>query len=97
MSARVEGATGTVLAQASAPLPVRYGLAQPAVLVVTDSPSSSLRPGQVGCPHGCPTSAAVLSSVFALPAAAAALGAFRAITIDQADTSDLSPGSGPGP
>ena len=91
VSARVEGTTGTVLAQASAPLPVAYGLAQPAILVVTDSPSSVSVLGKLVAPTGAQPQLQY-SVPSALPAAAAALGAFRAITIDQADTSDLSPG-----
>ena len=52
VSARVEGATGTVLARASTPLPVAYGLAQPAILVVTDSPSSVAVLGKLVAPTG---------------------------------------------
>ena len=91
VSARVEGATGTVLARASAPLPVAYGLAQPAILVVTDSPSSVTVLGKLVAPTGAQPQLQY-SVPSALPTAAAALGAFRAVTIDQADTSGMSPG-----
>jgi hypothetical protein len=93
VSARVQGPSGRVLAQASAQLPVAYGLAQPAVLVVTDSPSSVSVLSKLVAPTGAQPQLQY-TAPSALPAAAAPLGAFRAITVDQADTSDLSPAQG---
>ncbi len=91
VSARVEGATGTVLARASAPLPVAYGLAQPAILVRDRQPVQRPVLSKLVAPTGAQPQLQYLVPS-ALPTAAAALGAFRAITIDQADTSGLSPG-----
>ena len=80
-----------MLARASAQLPVAYGLAQPAVMVVTDSPPSVSVLSKLLAPTGAQPQLQY-TTPSALPTVAAALGAFRAVTIDQADTSGLTPG-----
>ena len=91
VSAQVEGQTGGVLARATASLPVAYGLAPPAVMVVTDSPASVSFMSKLLAPTGAQTQVQY-ATPSALPTAPAVLGAFRAILIDQADTSAFSPG-----
>jgi hypothetical protein len=90
VSAQVEGQTGGVLARATASLPVAYGLAPPAVMVVTDSPASVSVMSKLLAPTGAQTQVQY-ATPSALPTAPAVLGAFRAILIDQADTTALSP------
>jgi hypothetical protein len=91
VSAQVEGPTGRVLARATTALPVAYGLAAPAVMVVTNSPASVSVMSKLLAPTGAQPQLQY-ASPSALPSAPAALGAFRAILIDQADTSAFSPG-----
>ena len=88
----VRGPSGTVLARASAPLPVAYGTPQPTVLVVTPGPVALPRMAGLATPHGFPPPPASLHRASGdLHSSAAALGGFGAIAIDQADTSGLSP------
>ncbi len=82
--------SGTVLAKASAPLPVAYGTPQPAVLVVTESAGAVPTMAGLATPTG--SHPQLHYTVPAdLPGSAAALGGFGAVTIDEADTSVLSP------
>jgi hypothetical protein len=90
VSARVLGPSGRVLAQASASLPVAYGLAPPAVLVVTDSPQTVYALSKLVTPTGAQPQLQY-TTPSGLPAMAAPLGAFRAVTIDQADMTGVSP------
>jgi hypothetical protein len=86
----IRGPSGTVLARASAPLPVAYGTPQPTVLVVTQDPSAAPTMAGLATPTG--SHPQLHYTVPAdLPPSAAALGGFGAIAIDQADTSVLSP------
>ncbi|HTT90720.1 MAG TPA: hypothetical protein VMF65_14300 [Acidimicrobiales bacterium] len=93
VSARVQEATGRVLARAAAQLPVAYGLAQPAVLVVTDNPPPVDVLAKLLTPTGAQPQLQYITPQ-ALPPMAAALGAFRAVAIEQADTTELSPAQG---
>ena len=82
--------SGTVLAKASAPLPVAYGTPQPAVLVVTESAGAAPTMAGLATPTG--SHPQLQYTVPAdLPGSAAALGGFGAVTIDEGDTSVLSP------
>jgi hypothetical protein len=91
--ARAQTGPGRVLAQARAQLPVAFGLTAPAVLVVTDNPPAVPVLTKLVAPTGAQPQLQYMAPS-ALPALAAALGAFRAVTIDQADTSTLSPAQG---
>jgi hypothetical protein len=87
---RLRGSSGDLLATASTKLPVAYGTPQPAVLVVTNNPSGLSVMANLLTPTGShPQIQYVLPDD--LPGSAAALGAFSAIAIDEADTSVLSP------
>jgi hypothetical protein len=90
LSARVQLASGRVLARAYAQLPVAYGLAGPAVLVVTDNPSGVPVLTKLVAPTGAQPELQYMAPSD-LPTMPAALGAFKAVVIDQADTSGLSP------
>ena len=90
VSARVEDPSGRVLAQAGAPLPVAYGLATPAVLVVTDSPQTVPVLSKMVTPTGAQPQLQY-TTPSGLPDMAAPLGAFKAVTIDQADMTAVSP------
>jgi hypothetical protein len=88
VAAEVLSGPGGALAKAAALLPVETGDDQPCVLVVTDHPAamSSL---SLPVPGG-PQPQVQLLSPADLPAASAALGAFLAVVVDQADTGVLS-------
>ena len=90
VTAEILGASGRPLAKAASHLPVANGNAPPAVLAVTDQPGA-LSSLPVGLPVGPRPQVQALSPA-QLPASAAALAAFSAVAIDEADTSVLSPG-----
>ncbi len=86
----VRARTGQLLATASAQVPVAFGNPQPAVLVVTDDPSGVSALGDLTTPTGSHPQLQYIAPAD-LPGSAAALGAFSAVVVDQADTSILSP------
>jgi hypothetical protein len=82
-------ASGATLAHASTELPVQSGTAEPALLVLTDDPAS-LSSLPLPEPDGKQPQVQLLAPA-QLPASSAALSAFSAIFIDEADTSVLAP------
>ena len=92
VKAEALGAAGQLLAKASYQLPVEAGNAQASVLVVTNDPAdlSSL---SFPLPDGPQPQVQVLTPA-EVPGSSAALGAFTAIVIDEADTSALYNGQG---
>jgi hypothetical protein len=90
VQALVRTQSGTVLAKADAPLAVAYGAPQPAVLVVTQSPTAVAGMAGLATPTGSHPQLHY-SAPENLPGSAAALGGFSAVAIDQADTTVLSP------
>jgi hypothetical protein len=90
VQALIRTQSGTVMAKATAPLPVAYGAPQPAVLVVTQSSAAVPTMTDLVNPTG--SHPQLQYTVPAeLPGSAAALGGFGAVAIDEADTSVLSP------
>ena len=90
VQALIRTQSGAVLAKAAAPLPVAYGAPQPTVLVVTQSTAAVPTMAELATPIG--SHPQLQYTVPAdLPVSAAALGGFSAVTIDEADTSVLSP------
>lgn len=90
VQALVRSQSGTVVARASAPLPVAYGTPRPAVLVVTAKDAAVAALAGLATPAG-PHPQLQYTVPADLPGSAAALGGFSAVTIDGADTSVLSP------
>lgn len=88
VSAVLISAVGEVLARARARLGVARGAGEPAVLVVSDHPASMANLAQPATPSGSPVQVQYLLPS-GLPVVAPALGAFRAVEVDQADTSLL--------
>ena len=87
---KFRGSSGEVLTTASAKLPVAYGTPEPAVLVVTNNSSGLSVMANLATPTGShPQIQYILPEE--LPGSAAALGAFGAVAIDEADTTGLSP------
>ncbi|HXW82165.1 MAG TPA: hypothetical protein VEJ84_21890, partial [Acidimicrobiales bacterium] len=87
---KLRGSSGDLLATTSTKLPVAYGTPQPAVLVVTNNPSGLSVMANLPTPTAShPQVQYILPDD--LPGSAAALGAFGAVAIDEADTSTLSP------
>ena len=93
MSALVEGPSGRVLAKTAAQLPLAYGTAQAAVLVVTDNQAAVSALDNLVSPAGSQPQLQYVNPAD-LPASPAPLGIFRAVAIDRADTSGLSPAQG---
>ena len=91
--ALVEGPAGRVLAKATAQLPLAYGTAQAAVLVVTDNQAAVSALDNLVSPAGSQPQLQYVSPAD-LPASPVPLGIFRAVAIDRADTSRLSPAQG---
>jgi hypothetical protein len=91
--ALVERRSGTVLASASAELPLAYGPTQGAVLVVTDDQGAVSALGNLVSPAGSQPQLQYTSPAN-LPASPAPLGLFKAIAVDGADTTGLSPAQG---
>jgi hypothetical protein len=86
----LRGPSGRLLATTSTRLPVAYGTPPPAVLVVTNNSSGLPVMANLVTPTGShPQIQYILPED--LPGSAAALGAFGAVAIDEADTSVLSP------
>jgi hypothetical protein len=92
VNVEAQAASGATLAHASARLSVDAGAGQPAVLVLTDNPAatSSLPLPE---PDGKQPQVQLLAPT-QLPPSSAALAAFSAIFIDEADTTMLSPAQG---
>jgi hypothetical protein len=90
VQAAVRTQSGQLLAKTSARLPVAYGAPQPAVLVVTQDPSVVSTMAELSTPTGSHPQLQYINPAD-LPASAAALGGFTAVTIDEADTSVLNP------
>ena len=93
VSALVEGPSGRVLAKTAAQLPLAYGTAQAAVLVVTDNQAAVSALDNLVSPAGSQPQLQYVNPAD-LPASPAPLGIFRAVAIDRADTSGLSPAQG---
>ncbi len=93
MFRRGQTVSGRVLARARAQLPVAFGLAPPAVLVVTDNAPAVTVLTKLVAPTGAQPQLQYMAPSD-LPPVAAALGAFRAVAVDQADTGALSPAQG---
>lgn len=93
VTARLVSAGGHVLAAAHVVLGVADGPAAPAILVVTDQPAGSLVLNNISAPTGSAAQVQYLAPS-QLPTMAAALGTFRAVAVDQADTSVLSAAQG---
>ena len=92
VEAEALGASGQVLAKGGDQLQVEAGNAQAAVLVVTNDPGelSSL---SLPLPDGPQPQVQILSPA-EVPGSSAALGAFSAVVVDEADTSALSTAQG---
>ena len=93
VSALVEGPSGRVLARTAVQLPLAYGTAQAAVLVVTDNQAAVSALENLVSPAGSQPQLQYVNPAD-LPASPAPLGIFRAVAIDRADTSGLSPAQG---
>jgi hypothetical protein len=89
VQAEVLGSSGDVLAKAGDRLSIENGTVQPAVAVVTGDPTA-LSSLSLPMPDGSQPQVQLLSPAD-VPTSSAALGAFSAVIVDQADTSVLSP------
>ena len=90
LSATVRGTGRRPLARASLVLKATTGRPEPAVLAVTDDPSSVVSLASARAPTGSNVQVQYLGPA-ELPPTAAPLGIFKAVVIDQANTSGLSP------
>jgi hypothetical protein len=93
VGAAVEGPSGTVLVRAATELPLAYGTTPAAVLVVTGNEGNASTLGHLVSPTGSRPQLQY-SSAADLPIWPGPLGVFRAVAIDGADTTGLSPAQG---
>ncbi|HXW81251.1 MAG TPA: hypothetical protein VEJ84_17245 [Acidimicrobiales bacterium] len=91
--ALVEGPSGTLLARASTQVPLVYGPTEAAVLVVTDDQGAVSALDNLVSPAGSQPELQYTSPAD-LPTSPSSLGLFRAVAIDGADTTGLSPAQG---
>jgi hypothetical protein len=89
VQAQVVSGSDRLLASATAQLAVQNGQVTPSVLVVTDQ-AATLSSLSFPLPDGSQPQVQLLSAAD-VPAASAALGAFAAVVVDQADTSTFTP------